>query len=324
MHRKKVEEMQAWFEQFQTRCTNTQSSILLISGPSGSGKTSCIRSLCDKNDIQIVSGYDFKTNTNLVKRQSSRSVAYPSLSLVPDYVDGPPPIIAAPKKVILIDDLPNEDATECLDEVTKEVLQNCLQMILIVTDPCDHHSICDDVILRKVTKMPITSHVQVNSVAPTYIKRLLKQHDLNACVQSVNSLGDVRAAIVDTIFGTLGERDLSIGLFHTVGKILYPKKDKDRTGDVAVITESNRSLFHKVLHANYLYHLDGVESMAKVADIFSWIDCISWDVRNDHRWESDYSSLPELIISKVVNDGPQRRRKFRSITGARFHKTGFE
>jgi hypothetical protein len=331
VHRKKLTELEMWFEQFVHRLNSRQGGILIVSGPTGCGKSTSVRSLAVKFGVQLVDGYEYENNEKKLRQH-----AFPSLHLVADDGDSGGegererererergrggedgskslrPYLG--QKAILFDDLPNEDAEHSLCELIKLVDQDPLQIILIVTDPCNYRSLSDSLILRKMVKLPITCSIVFNPIAPSFLKKILKRHNLLS--NDRVDFGDARACIVETILNGLScdsrransSRDISFGLFHSVGKILYPRDGKEQI-DPAIITEADRPLYHAFLHANYLKHVDDLSSTLQIIETFSWIDSTDWRVHNDHIWGATYSSLPELVIWSVVNDLNRKSRR---------------
>ncbi|PJF16708.1 hypothetical protein PSACC_03469 [Paramicrosporidium saccamoebae] len=121
LHRKKIEQVSVWFEQFASRVRAGQGSVLLVTGPTGSGKTALVRSLCHRESISVIDGYEYQTRQKCVRKKSTiQNAAYPSLKLVPDQADGhldsESSYVAAPR-VLLVDDLPNEDASDCVEDI---------------------------------------------------------------------------------------------------------------------------------------------------------------------------------------------------------------
>lgn len=156
-------------------------------------------------------------------------------------------------------------------------------------------------------------------MAPSFLKKLLRQRNIPvdaACEQSTD--GDARARMIDCLFkdlvhtaGAYGSRDSSFGLFHTLGKILYPREGKLDV-DPAHLTEPDRPVFHSFLHANYPRHLLDIQLTLSIAESFSWVDTADWRVQQDLFWMPMHSSLPERTISMAVNR-----------VGSKFSKSGF-
>lgn len=127
--------------------------------------------------------------------------------------------------------------------------------------------------------------------------------------------GDARALMIDCSFKNLaniaepsGSRDSSFGLFHTLGKILYPREGKLEV-DPAHLTEPDRSAFHAFLHANYPRHLSSIEVAFCVAESFSWVDAANWRVQQDLFWMPMHTSLPERTIAMTVNRASPKTNK---------------
>jgi adenylate kinase family enzyme len=312
LHRKKIEQVSIWFEQFASRVRAGQGSVLLLTGPTGSGKTAIVRSLCHRESIPIIDGYEYQSQQKCARKKSTiQSAAYPSLKLVPDqaddHLDPESSYVSAPR-ILLVDDLPNEDASKCIEDILSIYETKGLQVIFIVTDPCSQQGLLDNLLVRRISRLPQVIHVQFNPVAPSFIKKLLG----NSNYYTAPPIGDMRAAIIDSVFNSSGHRDSSYGIFHAVGKILYPRTRKEQI-DVAALTENDRTQFHAFLHANYLKFISKFEHLAVVSTAFSLIDSVDWNIKMDYFWEANYSSLPELVINDIVNR-----------QGSKPHKKGFQ
>lgn len=94
-------------------------------------------------------------------------------------------------------------------------------------------------------------------------------------------------------------RDNSVGLFHSLGKILYSRHRKEEAVDAAKVTESNRELFQLFLHANYPKFFAGMTDIARIADIFSFTDSVPWIIYQDSQWHNTHAALPEVAISSM-------------------------
>ena len=97
-----------------------------------------------------------------------------------------------------------------------------------------------------------------------------------------------------------GQRDSSYGLFHSLGKILYPRKDKEPI-DVSELADIDRPLFQSYLHTNCLKHLQAINEASQTLDSLSWHDQVPWPVRESGQWSQYYGHLPELNLYTIVN-----------------------
>lgn len=330
IHKKKLAELEQWFAHFQDRHVRRDGSILLLSGLSGSGKTTSVRSFCSRYGIETVDGYEFNA-TNRKHGQENctlRKTAFPALKLVSE--DDPCLPRDSPSsglRLVLFDDLPNVECNSLLEEIVFGDETTQLQMALIVTDPCGHHSLLDHPILRKIRNMKRATRIDFNPIAPSLIKMLLKDCD----VDSANDLGkdgDARAALLRTVFSKIPMAhdsgpyasaycDSSFDVFHTAGKILYPRNGKE-TIDPSALTESNRCMIHALLAHNYPKFFASTRSMFSIADAFSWLESVDWSVRRDHLWEGNYSSTPEVLISFLSQRAPHPALKFQPIESPRY------
>lgn len=344
IHKKKLEEVEDWLLKFKER-SELGRNVLIVSGPTGSGKTTVVKSLMAKHSIECIDGYDFVAKSQHPSKEegfegdeegagqiedrkrlinAAFQSSFPSLKLVEfchNEGDGLGQVggghdarsrLNSRHKLILLDDVPSLDASFCLKELYQMMMmtmdagkQQSPNLIVIVTDPCCHQSWSDDSLLRKIATLSGVSHIQFNPVAPTLIKKLLKDRGISQSQTLKLDAGDAHAALIDAFFSLEHSgRDESFTIFHTVGKILYPRTTGKNPIDPSALTAINRPLIHSFLHENYPKFISDPKMMSLVADSLSWIDSAPWTAIKDQHWNDNYTSLPETLIHWAVNSHP--------------------
>ena len=319
VHKKKLFKVEQWFLKF---INGTNSPVLVLSGPTGCGKTACVRALGTKYKIDLIDGYAHFSEKTLNHQKDRKERLFPSLAFAVAGKDAKNTIDAEMtvctmvrrKKLILVDDLPNPDATQIVSHIIKSGEDGddneCSRYstILLVTDPCGRQSLTNDAHIRVLLTHHGTTHINLNAASPTLLKRLSDKHSQEAFRSQ--QCGDIRAFLlnlhVDSLLSTekslalgadMTRRDTPLELFHALGKILHGRVDGNVAAD---LTDPDRSLYHSFLHANYPKYIGGnlhLESILEVADAFSLIDAAEWPVKNDPFWQSSHSTLPERIIA---------------------------
>lgn len=346
IHKRKVAEVENWFQGFHERVQLGTKNLLLVSGPTGSGKTACFSALCKRYRISVLDGFEFvpsaKSSTSIGTRHRTALTGKPLLLLplehdeknlltnpcVADVVELEPQ-----GQLLLFDDLPNPLMGEAishffLDDDSALGSTRGLQIALLVTDPCCHQPLTSDLIMRRVLGRPNVTHIVFNPLAVSLQKRLAQKWSFTKFMKPQNrSIGDARGFLIDCLFESLTadrsaawnfSRDSSIGMFHALGKILYGKLEGVTHQDVADLTESDRILFQHFLHENYPDYICTIDECALVADTFSFLDAVDWRVRSDHEWHVNHDALSERLIFHLTSLHP--RCGFKSVRAPKFIK----
>jgi hypothetical protein len=99
-----------------------------------------------------------------------------------------------------------------------------------------------------------------------------------------------------------GSRDSQYSIFHSVGKVLYAKRDVEPE-EIVERSDCSGLLFTEFLHRNYIRHLppDDIELLAEVADNFSDADLLSQ--ASKQKYGNSTSAVPESFCSSVACRG---------------------
>lgn len=262
--------------------TSSNSPLIILRGPSGSGKTTALLSVCHELSISVTDGYEFLESHH--QSYSGRSAhqqhwnlsKYSALSMVCEEDDNgslsnfspadrrSESIISKPtKRVVLFDNLPNDSIYLALQGSRRGMDNSPWSMlfqdpsvviILVITDPCIAESWMEQRFYDSLCKDPNARVITFNAVASSFLKKLSLHSS------SLSKGGNLHQCFIQAFMDSLSlsvetdkwrqSADDSFGLFHALGKILYPRNQKDPV-DVTLLTDSDRPLFHAFLFTNY-------------------------------------------------------------------------
>ncbi|XP_057645440.1 cell cycle checkpoint protein RAD17 isoform X2 [Chionomys nivalis] len=197
VHKKKIEEVEAWLKAEVLKIKPKQGgSILLITGPPGCGKTTTLKILSKEHGIQVQEWVnpvlpdfqkdDFKELLNLdskvyvVPYQSQtavfsdfllRATKYSKLQMLGDD-------LTTDKKIILVEDLPNQFYRDspALHEILRKYVQigRC-PLVFIISDSVSGDNNQRLLFPKKIQEECSISNISFNPVAPTIMMKFLNR-----------------------------------------------------------------------------------------------------------------------------------------------------
>lgn len=197
VHKKKIEEVEAWLKAEVLKMKPKQGgSILLITGPPGCGKTTTLKILSKEHGIQIQEWVnpvlpdfqkdDYKELLNLdskvyiVPYQSQtavfsdfllRATKYSKLQMLGDD-------LTTDKKIILVEDLPNQFYRDsyALHEILRKYVQigRC-PLVFIISDSVSGDNNQRLLFPKKIQEECSISNISFNPVAPTIMMKFLNR-----------------------------------------------------------------------------------------------------------------------------------------------------
>lgn len=156
--------------------------------------------------------------------------------------------------------------------------------------------------------------IQLNPLTAAAIKKLLANEVPTKVASEIAEIcaGDARVALhlVEEyrLHGTLmpQHRDSSLQFFHSLGKVLYPRKDANAIWQLGHLEEEEFGLFNCYLHFNCLESISSLEDLSTAMDSFSISQSNSVSYLREH---------PARFVSHLVN---ANGKKWKSHFG--FHK----
>ncbi|XP_050016417.1 cell cycle checkpoint protein RAD17 [Alexandromys fortis] len=197
VHKKKIEEVEAWLKAEVLKMKPKQGgSILLITGPPGCGKTTTLKILSQEHGIQVQEWVnpvlpdfqkdDYKELLNLdskvyiVPYQSQtavfsdfllRATKYSKLQMLGDD-------LTTDKKIILVEDLPNQfyRDSHALHEILRKYVQigRC-PLVFIISDSVSGDNNQRLLFPKKIQEECSISNISFNPVAPTIMMKFLNR-----------------------------------------------------------------------------------------------------------------------------------------------------
>lgn len=197
VHKKKIEEVEAWLKAEVLKMKPKQGgSILLITGPPGCGKTTTLKILSKEHGIQVQEWVtpilpdfqkdDYKELLNLdskvyiVPYQSQtavfhdfllRATKYSKLQMLGDD-------LTTDKKIILVEDLPNQfyRDSHALHEILRKYVQigRC-PLVFIISDSVSGDNNLRLLFPKKIQEECSISNISFNPVAPTIMMKFLNR-----------------------------------------------------------------------------------------------------------------------------------------------------
>ncbi|XP_040834993.1 cell cycle checkpoint protein RAD17 [Ochotona curzoniae] len=197
VHKKKIEEVEAWLKaQVLERQQKQGGSVLLVTGPPGCGKTTTLKVLSKEHGIHVQEWInpvlpdfqkdDFKEMFNheasfpvlayqsqlaVFKEFLLRATKYNKLQMLGDD-------LRTNKKIILVEDLPNQfyRDSHSLHEVLRKYVQigRC-PLVFIVSDSASGDSNHRLLFPKQIQEECSISHISFNPVAPTIMMKFLNR-----------------------------------------------------------------------------------------------------------------------------------------------------
>jgi hypothetical protein len=290
--------------------------ILVIHGPTCSGKTSLVRSVCASMKLTLVqvdelidsdysndhyidnnghnhynSSHD-RDSTTATCMQNSK---FPALALFNR--NGQQLTNSdrnAKLKITFIDDieaLPEKSLTQ-LCKTLKKVEQG-----IYVLTCSDWYDVCR--VSRGFRDLQNVTEIQLNQLATTFVQKAIKYwgYDCSMIPSSLIESGDLRACLYHAYMTQLASGESQLGdyrcdpnltMFHALGRLFYPCKEKQSIWDPFIPEE--RNIFHLYIHHNML------SFMASIEEASSLLDALSLDDR-------DQSMVPlvEYTLLSIIN-----------------------
>jgi len=323
VHRNKITEVDSWLKTFQS----DGSKVLVISGPVGVGKTATVKTLASENGLNCKewsnpvvtpfetlkdSGVRYRSQTDTFHDFLFRSGRYSSVIDASEEDDE-----NNTSDLIILEEFPfifQQNPSQLKDILLKyQTTSNLHPLVVIISDGNM------DPVIRQLP--PSINHISFNSVATTLmvkvLKKIAKSEGYNLSSEQAKQIasegnGDIRASIFSLQFflekvpclsksssskkskssAALLQKDSSISIFRSVGKILYCKRQESpgipgspSSSDPLVMEPEGvleqccltGSTFSSYLHHNYLplFAKNDICDATNAADCFSTADLMA-------------------------------------------------
>lgn len=123
--------------------------------------------------------------------------------------------------------------------------------------------------------------------------------------------GDLRSALIalkmERISGKPFEQhdlflqDHSLGLFHSLGKFIYPRKQKEPY-DPAMLWPEDLGMFNLYLHHNMTPSVRRISSLSQVISALSQVDLLDASMKLPEHWKREYLAIPARVLSDIVTN----------------------
>ncbi|KAJ5068491.1 cell cycle checkpoint protein rad17 [Anaeramoeba ignava] len=223
------------------------------------------------------------------------------------------------------------------------------------------------ILSKEIINSPLVKHIRMNPIARSYILKVLKKINLNENLKishnvlsmiSQHANGDIRQALIllqllcldmeakkiknikpkneefDLDFFKKFGRGFSLGIFHSIGKIIFGKRNETNSQEVnkrpslkfdieEVIAQSgvDSSTFSLFLHENYLDYSENIEDVSFASEFFS-----NFDVLITQNWRDDYQThlkYSELTSRAVIESNYHSMKQFHENSKSKFIRYGF-
>lgn len=238
--------------------------ILIIKGPSGSGKTTAIWALLKRDGITPIDGHTLD------------SINRPRLNLI-----GEGSLMKRDGGLVLFDNLPLIDSQKKIQNSLLNAGNN--KIILCITgsgsggygyggnDCMDQRSIEHSKYLHSLEDG--NTVIEFIPFSQTSINKVLKGIKKKSHSDGGSDLSNI---LIHSLLDTASGRDESFAFLHSLGKLLYGNKERERKLDPIEICSKDPFLFRKYLHHNYPYHLsndgDSLSHLSAISHYFSLSD----------------------------------------------------
>lgn len=310
MNKKKLERLEGWFVSISKR--RATQDILVVTGPAGSGKTFTVRSLARKYNIFLQEPNNDK-GTAIIKAHIKSK--YRPLEFSEQAVD---------RSIELFD---NFSCSEFKPDFIPSIFLADGASIVIVTDPCSFEPPLTSW-LRPLLNNPRVCHIEYElkaicvilitlvrslSFPKTLMQKALASYKKNITCSDIIEFfhGDLRAALIALEMVQISGKPLeshdlflqdhSLGLFHSLGKFLYPRKRPDPY-DPALLWPEDLGMFNLYLHHNMTPCVLKISSLSHVLTLLSQIDLIETASRIPDHWKREYLALPARGLSNLVTN----------------------
>ena len=239
--------------------------IIFVSGPTGCGKTCIIKHLLAKHRLKY-SEYDWlsfgsqRDISNFTKKSSFPSLIFNhSNGRIVDSEDN---------SFVLID-----NADGFAPEKIMRLVLEAPRVVLILNS-------LDNSLRKEIDSQldpTVQSHIELNGVTQSNIKKLTARYVPKEASDSIskNCGGDSRVALIKcyefNLFGLSGfYRDIQLEFFHSLGKVLYQRKDPSISWPLVDHESDEFFLFNKYLQFNCLdFFTSDIGDLLAVMDSFS-------------------------------------------------------
>jgi cell cycle checkpoint protein len=291
VHRNKVKEVREWIEASFNQIHQTR--LLILQGPPSCGKKSTIRMLSKELHFVIVE-YNQPFNENILYKNMqlfSQSVNESFNEFIRKSIKYPLVVTEKKKKVLMLNEINCKKNTQWFEWLKGKNFDGIC--IIISNESLD---------LSKVNNIP-SFVINFNPVAPTIMTKLLNKIIIAEGIQKSKNIvekiveisnGDIRNAINSLQFQMVvkqrgnslecfsGGRDVTIDIFHCLGRVFYPKKDENglyiHDPEEIISMDINSSIdndtFVLFLHQNYPTFASEY-NLEFLAESFSFYDSIN-------------------------------------------------
>jgi len=312
VHSGKIKELKLWFANINNNLV-AESKVLLVTGPTGCAKTTAVRLIAEQMGLTCLEWVTPMT-TGMIYDQCSDSYCYQSVQdKFQDFIWGAARYRSlkcdeSRGQYLLVKDFPNiflDKPEEFHDIMTHFNSVSKFPIVFIVNNDKISRDLfskemCEKLKVQQIKFNPITrkavlavlAHIVKSEQQNNQLLRAPDSTKMNAIYDETN--GDLRASIMNLSFVCMNvqnkicmklsnaSKDESLDLFHSIGRVLYPKREHiDSSLQFKFTHNPDRMVEHFAmqpntvlgfLQENYLTRFSSLTDICEGADAISAAD----------------------------------------------------